>query len=386
MKVPTNAIGSIIGKAGGKIKQIQSETGAKLWLKDEVLIISGTEKQVEDAKKWIQEIINNSIAVYEHPNSVFNILMNEKQETKVLFKEYEGPFEASSKGKYYEIAFSKGESELLDHKDEAIQVLDLKKSFFEAKEFDLLMVHTCKTIHSLKDRKEGAYSFYNAIGRTTFYPARNGTIKDEVDLKEFAGYNIGIDKDIKCKYHPLIDKKAFETILKFASDFSQTKQVIHGIHLIDQENKSRLHVMHGDKFPFQKNQQKIIFIQSLLPNYSHDVRTRLGSAEIFEPNKELQAFVDEIDLEAKTWPMDHPKYVVDSIRTQDQIICDNDTFRIWMTMVTRPDRIDYEVTTSSLNITAFINGKNEMELEEIRSELYGLQKFTHHVLSLIRKK
>lgn len=65
--VPKSAVGVVIGKGGDMIKKIQNETGCKLQFiqgkgdgpGDRRCIISGTSQQVEDAKRTIEELIEN---------------------------------------------------------------------------------------------------------------------------------------------------------------------------------------------------------------------------------------------------------------------------------------------------------------------------------------
>ncbi|EFC48251.1 predicted protein [Naegleria gruberi] len=92
IKLPqANIAGHIIGQKGSQINKLKEITGCFINVKSEQSLVEIKGRKMEnvnEAVRLIQLIINNSMAVYEHPNAVCSVLKDIGNESKFHFVEF----------------------------------------------------------------------------------------------------------------------------------------------------------------------------------------------------------------------------------------------------------------------------------------------------------
>jgi rRNA processing protein Krr1/Pno1 len=115
IKVPSSAIAHIIGRGGANIKNIQNRSGTKCRVQGDYVEVTGSPDAQRLAFNLIQDCIDNSIAVYNHPLEAIIALRQPLVKLKsVKFVKYQGIVDEYNINKAY-FVLDKGEE--IDHND-----------------------------------------------------------------------------------------------------------------------------------------------------------------------------------------------------------------------------------------------------------------------------
>ncbi|KAL9656667.1 hypothetical protein ABK040_002938 [Willaertia magna] len=271
LTLPNSKIaGHIIGKGGSQIKQIKDRTNCKININsynNTVEIIGHNQNNVDKAKYLINIIINNSIAVYEHPNVVCNVYLLTSEETKFHLIEYKPPFvygntnhNMNNSGKVFALTLvEKEENDLISKmsnlkiSENKINTEKVSQSFIYSPETERYLVEEGikRSTQSFKELVNSNSSkecrnktlIKISLGKKTFYSAdRNDNSVNAsklYDFKSFSELNIGFGKDLKSTFKTEIEenfvKQLKETMLnngwKFHSEIVGVS--CHCIEVVD---------------------------------------------------------------------------------------------------------------------------------------------------------
>ncbi|RGB35982.1 hypothetical protein C1646_100187 [Rhizophagus diaphanus] len=205
-RVPTSSISHIIGKGGANIKDIQNRSGAKCKLQGNYVVITGSSDSQRIAHNLIQNCIDNSIAVYNHPLEAIIALRQPLIGLKsVKFVKYQGIVDEYNVNKAY-FVLDKGEEMSQIDKDNNIssmKSLNRVSDIVIPEEDSTLVIHiTKRLIEEMNKHGKFLLKVQTNIGKQLFYPAKKGVVNLPtcVPLEHFAKYKIGNKADAKATF------------------------------------------------------------------------------------------------------------------------------------------------------------------------------------------
>lgn len=396
LKITSESVGSIIGKGGSKIKEIQQKSGAKCFVDGNNLFVKirGSSQQIKIAKDIIQEIMHNSIIVYSHPEKVYSILChpNITKNSIVEFQKFYGSVENPDRNEtFYILSFIEKTNEELD-----LSSLSIKEPKFKTFYLEKDLVRIQKELVDItfeKKLKKLKHVVMVTFGTTTFYESRK-FFKKSMGINELLNSSIGVNEDFKSKYHSIIDKEFADKMVNFLVDeLKFKKKEIHGItfHMVDTNLKERISLsLKKDKDGkiiekiFTSEQNKHIFI-NMLYNLEYDFRLLYYTKDYKEITKELENFIKEYEKNPNS-EFNLKLYKLDIVREHKGFELSNDQYKISIYKITNMENTRYEVQIENIKVIESFEENKNISKEEMLKLVSEMSEFSKSLLKFKENK
>lgn len=392
IKITSESVGSIIGKGGSKIKEIQTKSGAKCVVDSINLFVkvTGSNHQRNVAKELIQEILNNTVIVYSHPEKVYSVICHPKisKNSIVEFKTFNGEVEnPERKETFYTISIKEGEEEEINLRSLSIRE-PKHKTFYLEKDLSKLE----KELVDLVIEKKGNplhHEIMVTFGTTTFYESRK-YFKKTLGLDEFLNSSIGVNEDFKSKYHSLVSEKFADNVSNYLVEELKFKKKTSGyvtFHLVDSEKKERVSLSvqkeENGKMELRSvtsDQRKHIFINYLM-NLEFDTRLVYYTKEQRNMNQEFKDFIKEYEKNPKITP-NLKSYKIDRIRDHQGMEFNNEDFNVHIYKIVNSEYQRYEVQIESVKIIESLKQDKDISKDEMIKLIANLCDFSKRFLKM----
>eukprot|EP01080_Neovahlkampfia_damariscottae_P008228 gene8228-53_t len=402
---PPEAIGSIIGKGGAKIKSIKQESGVSVCKiekgKSEVSL-TGTIQQISTAKKLIAEVVNNHIKVYAHPEKAYNIIESSKlyDKTIVKFKTFTGTTDDMNvKKTFYVPSFITKDSETKKFNVDQIKIAEEKRNFFQKEEKNRILKEVTSIV--MKESKQSKFnSFGFSIGSTTFYESKK-RFKETIDLPTFMNSKIGHKEDFKCKYQAVVDESSFEKIKKFLINNNFSVQQNHwcSIHFVEKEKQQRCNLiiefLKDDKYDVScfTNKTMHFFINFLQqPNLKFDYRLFYHTTEKYDIERDDIKKIIEFTKKTKNVTSSDLESLglknlsFSSIRDQQSNLFSNDEYKIFVNKVFMDDiNFRLEIQIFNKEIEELKKDQESLSDDDVLKRVLEMEGFVKDLLIFISK-
>ncbi|CAI2162367.1 6678_t:CDS:2 [Funneliformis geosporum] len=252
IKVPTNSIGLIKGKKGANLNDIQRRSNAKCKIKENYIIVTGSNDARRIAINLIKDCVYNSIIVYGHPIEAIIALRPPLVGLKnVLFVKYKGNVDMNNVNKAFFVLDEeeKKRHEQLDNLTLRMINLNIEKiSRIIAPEKDETLIDhiTERLIELVLNNKTHVFRLKANIGKQLFYPATKDKLllPSSVQLARLLKYEIGYQRDVKVVFMNYISfdiAKEIESRLGKLGYKEDNEKIVQraSIHLIDVNAEKR---------------------------------------------------------------------------------------------------------------------------------------------------
>ncbi|GBC44318.2 hypothetical protein GLOIN_2v1491254 [Rhizophagus irregularis DAOM 181602=DAOM 197198] len=397
IEVPTSSISHIIGKGGANIKDIQNRSGAKCKLQGNYVVITGSSDSQRIAHNLIQNCIDNSIAVYNHPLEAIIALRQPLIGLKsVKFVKYQGIVDEYNVNKAY-FVLDKGEEMSQIDKDNNIssmKSLNRVSDIVIPEEDSTLVIHiTKRLIEEMNKYDKFLLKVQTNIGKQLFYPAKKGVVNLPtcVPLEHFAKYKIGNKADAKATFMnrlPLDIAEVIEGHLKKLGYEEDNTTKRASIHLIDVKEKQRITISsditpegHLKLRKCRSDNISHLFLSFVRPKSTLDFRFKVLSHK--GPMNDIPSTICHIidnssynfDAKAIVLPniTDNTEYRVTTTRTKfkRKFISNNTGNKVTISNVYETGKVDVQVTVTNLGLHEVLakmknqeTSTNKRELEE----------------------
>lgn len=391
MPVPPLSIGNIIGKGGVNRERIIHESGAKIYIKSNRVLIEGTTEQIDHAKLLIQRAVNNSIIVYEHPDkAIIGIRSNCDLDQNCYnvcfvplklagnnsFKIYLQPTEDKIYDKngpvFTDLNYgSKPESNICLFTSHRTQIIDLFcNEVLQTKKY-VEMALKNNSGQKINPDIRSEIKVVSTIGHSIFYSSKSNKIDENsiVPLDKFVSYQVGAEFDIKSAFRTGIPKTSLEMIESAINTNGWTKIESRehvSAHLVDMIDSVRYTVsllknenqtFSIRKFRISKTKHCLFNILNVTTDSNKepfDVRLRLYSGLVAAPSEEIINYIDLLKFDPiknKVVAPFNDRFSIDIIRFKNKSRYEKQPYKISLNSVSDGFKSNYEIIllNSSLN-------------------------------------
>ncbi|GBC08626.1 hypothetical protein RclHR1_08270003 [Rhizophagus clarus] len=395
IEVPTYSISHIIGKGGANIKDIQNRSGAKCSVQGNYVIIIGSSDSQRIAHNLIQNCIDNSIAVYNHPLEAIIALRQPLIGLKsVKFVKYQGIVDEYNVNKAYFVLDKGEEMSQIDkvNKISSLESLGRVSNIVIPEEDSTLVIHITKRLIEEVNKSHNRFllKVQTNIGKQLFYPAKKGVVDlpTYVPLDHLIKYKVGNKADVKATFMnrlPLGIEEVVESHLKkLGYEESNTTQRA-SIHLIDVKERQRITISNDITSEGHLKLRKCrsdnishLFLSFVRPKSTLDFRFKVLSHK--EPMNIIPSKIRHIidnssynfDAKVITLPnvTDNADYRITTTRTKiKRKFINNTGNKVTISNVYETGKVDVQMTVTNLRLHEVLTKIKNQEVSTNKGEL-----------------
>ncbi|RIA84109.1 hypothetical protein C1645_742595 [Glomus cerebriforme] len=396
--VPSSSIAHIIGKGGANIKDIQNRSGAKCIVQGNCVVVTGSTNAQRLARNFIQDCIDNSIAVYNHPLEAIIALRKPLIDLKsVKFVKYQGIVDNYNINKAY-FVLDKGEEIDKDNISslKSLNTREIMMSDIVAHEEDnTLISHITKRLIEETDKSYDKFLKVKAnIGKQLFYPARKGIVDLPIDvpLDRFIKYKIGHGADVKTTFMNHLPTSIVNIIKSHLGELGYEEETTTqrvSIHIIDVIKKERITISseitpegHLKLRKCRSDNESHLFLSFVRSKSTLDFRFKVLSHK--EPMEivpsEIQGIINNtiynyVTREIKLPDINNSKYRVTTTRVKNkQKFINNTGIKVAISSVYETGKEDVQVTVTNLELHESLAKMKNKKTQRNKKELEELEK------------